>query len=171
MKKVREKEKIGFLPDTFNICGDIFADPTSPNGQAPDAVEALSRSLAAFAVTIPSSSIPFIQVADAELPLEPLTVAHPWMEGCTNAKMAWSRNARLFPMEKEGYLPILDVLQAVVKTGWSGWVSQEVFSRVTAVEGDETVWELADRAWKGWEKLALKMEWEPRPRNRQHRQW
>lgn len=164
MTKVAQKEKIEFLPDTFNICGDVFADPTRPDGLNPDAVDALSKSLETLTKTIPPTSIPFIQVADAERLLEPLTDSHPWMNGCTNAKMAWSRNARLFPLEEEGYLPVIDVIEAVTKTGWSGWVSQEVFTRAALVEGEQTIWELADRAWKGWEKLAQKMGWESRPK-------
>ncbi|CAM1506553.1 Fc.00g061940.m01.CDS01 [Cosmosporella sp. VM-42] len=159
----KQGEEIGFLPDTFNICGDVFADPTSLGGQTPNAVKALKASLKALTATILPSSIPFIQIADAERLTAPLSPDHPWMQGCTSAKMAWSRNARLFPMEEGGYLPMVDVIEAVVQTGWSGWVSQEVFTRATATEGQDTVRELAGRAWRGWEILAERMGWEARP--------
>lgn len=163
VRKTGEADTVMFLPDTFNICGDVYADPTQSDGRNLDAAQHLRVSLEALTVTLPPTSIPYIQIADAERPSAPITSSHPWMKGCTNPKMAWSRNARLYPLEKEGYLPVLDVVKAVVNTGWSGWVSQEVFTRATQVEGEETVWELAERAWKGWEKLAKKMGWKARP--------
>ena len=163
VEKTGELDTVKFLPDTFNICGDVYADPTRSDGQNLNAAEELRSSLEDLVVTLPPSSIPFIQVADAERLPKPITPSHAWMKGCTNAKMAWSRNARLYPLEKTGYLPVIDVVKAVVETGWSGYVSQEVFTRATQVEGEETIWELADRAWKGWERLAKKMRWKVRP--------
>ncbi|KAF7564084.1 hypothetical protein G7046_g18 [Stylonectria norvegica] len=165
VRRTDRLDTVVFLPDTFNICGDVFADPTRPDGTVPAAHEALSRSLDECIATVPPSSVPFLQVADAELLAQPLTPEHPWLRapGVRNAKMAWSRHARLFPLEEGGYLPIVAVVEALVKTGWVGWVSMEVFSRTTEGEGERTILRLAERAWKSWEALAGRMGWEVRP--------
>ncbi|KAI9166995.1 3-dehydroshikimate dehydratase [Paramyrothecium foliicola] len=154
---------IGFLADTFNLCAVDYADPSALNGKAPKADRRLEDSMERLAKTIPSQSICFLQVADAEFMDPPISAGHPWMGGCFNAKMAWSRNARLFPFEKGGYLPVISAVEAVIQTGWSGWVSMEVFSRSTGVEGEATVWEHADRAWTGWARLASTMGWPTLP--------
>jgi 4-hydroxyphenylpyruvate dioxygenase len=161
--RVDNSAGVSFLADTFNLCGDQFADPSMPGGKTLKAEYKLSQSLERFAETLPGSGISFLQLADAELMTPPISSKHPWMDGCLNAKMAWSRNARLFPFERRGYLPILDAVEAVVRTGWSGWVSMEVFSRTTAKEGEATIWEHADRAWTSWKKLAAAMRWPVRP--------
>lgn len=158
-----KSSEIGFLVDTFNICGDEFADPSDPCGMKPKGEKRLNESLARLVETIPSRSISFLQVADGEFMSPRLTEGHPWMADCQNPKMAWSRNARLFPFEKGGYLPILSVIDAVTRTGWSGWVSMEVFSRSTAVDGDRTIWQHAERAWTSWKRLATAMQWPMRP--------
>lgn len=156
-------DNIAFLPDTFNLCGDVFGDPSAEDGIAPDGHAALAASLDKLLRTVPLSSMPLLQVADAELMDPPLTSDHPWMEGCQNAKMAWSRNARLFPFEGAGYLPVRALVGAFVAAGWAGWVSMEVFSRTTATPGDETILQHAERAWKSWGALAKEMRWEVRP--------
>ncbi|KFA61440.1 hypothetical protein S40285_03453 [Stachybotrys chlorohalonatus IBT 40285] len=160
-----DMEGIGFLVDTFNICGDSFADPSRPGGVAVNGEEEFRRSLKHLIDTVPMSSIPLLQVADAELMTPPIQQDHPWMDGCFHPKMAWSRNARLFPFEKPGYLPVLPVIRAMVRAGWKGWVSLEVFSRTTESEGEGTIWDHANRAWNSWTKLAAVMKWDMNPRN------
>lgn len=166
-----------FLPDTFNICGSKYMDPTTAAGRARNATLAFNQSLKDLTSSIPVAMMPLLQVADAELPASPLDEHHPWRAavkgsgtsstGCEYAKlsplMALSRNARLFPLEEDGYLPVVSVVRAFVQAGWSGWVSMEVFSRTTEKEGDETIWQHAKRAWESWLALADAMGWEKRP--------
>ncbi|OAA43243.1 Xylose isomerase-like, TIM barrel domain protein [Metarhizium rileyi] len=153
-----------FLPDTFNICGRTFMDPEAVGGRRLHGAEELQLSLKRLVDAVPVSRMPVLQVADAETPLVPLTEDHPWRKDAGLVPlMALSRNARLFPFEKGGYLPVLSVVQVLVAAGWEGWVSMEVFSRTTLVEGASTVWEHADRAWAAWEKMAAFMGWAVRP--------
>jgi 4-hydroxyphenylpyruvate dioxygenase len=156
-------DDIVFLPDAFNLCGAVFADPSVSGGVSPKGAYMLDRSLQELVEAVPVSSMPILQVADAELMKEPLTGDHPWLATATSPKMAWSRNARLFPLEEGGYLPVVQVVKALTSVGWSGWVSLEVFSRTTQRDGDETIWEHATRAWNSWEKLAGEMCWDANP--------
>ncbi|KAG8407946.1 hypothetical protein J3458_020252 [Metarhizium acridum] len=161
----REPDGLLFLPDTFNICGRTYMDPEEACGKMPNAEAGLRASLQRLVDTVPMARMPLLQVADAELPDSPLTADHPWRkEAGLVPLMALSRNARLFPFEERGYLPVVSVIQALVSAGWEGWVSMEVFSRTTAAQGEETIWEHAKRAWESWEKLAHVMGWEARPR-------
>ncbi|KAH7328778.1 xylose isomerase-like protein [Stachybotrys elegans] len=145
---------VGFLVDTFNLAGSVYADPSIPDGKVVGGIERFRRSLDDLVGTIPMSRIPFIQLADGERMTAPIGPDHEWMNDCLNAKMAWSRNARLFPFEPKGYLPVLAIVKALVRAGWSGWVSMEVFSRSTAQEGEETMKAHAKRAWRSWQKMA-----------------
>ncbi|KHN97580.1 4-hydroxyphenylpyruvate dioxygenase [Metarhizium album ARSEF 1941] len=159
-----EPDNLLFLPDTFNLCGRTYMDPEHASGKTPNAAADLEASLQRLVEAVPVRRMPLLQVADAELPDRPLTRAHPWRgEAGLPALMALSRNARLFPFEERGYLPVLDVIQTLVAAGWEGWLSLEVFSRTTAAEGDETIRQHADRAWDSWEKLARLMGWQARP--------
>ncbi|KAK2612067.1 hypothetical protein QQS21_001916 [Conoideocrella luteorostrata] len=160
----RQPENLLFLPDTFNLCGQTYMDPEETCGKRPNATIELRRSLQRLVDTVPMHRMPLLQVADAELPDSPLTHDHSWRkEAGLVPLMALSRNARLFPFEEKGYLPISSVVQSLVNAGWEGWVSMEVFSRTTAVEGEETIWEHATRAWRSWERLAGSMGWQVRP--------
>ena len=49
--------------------------------------------------------------------------------------MTWSRSSRLFPCEG-GYLPVDLYTEAVVRTGYKGWWSLEVFN-TSLMESDE----------------------------------
>lgn len=159
-----EPKQLLFLPDTFNICGQTYMNPEDPSGRTPDGAVNLQASLQNLINTVPMHRMPLLQVADAELLDSPLTSDHPWRkETRLTPLMALSRNARLFPFEETGYLPVLSVIQALVSAGWEGWVSMEVFSRTTQVEGERTIWEHAERAWRSWEKLANFMGWQVQP--------
>ena len=155
---------IDFLPDTFNLCGDMYADPASIEGSYEKGEQMLQIGMQALTKTIPLSNLSFLQLADGEFMSPPLGPDHPWrLDGCSHPKMAWSRNARCFPFEENGYLPVLPVVKALVNAGWSGWVSMEVFSRTTRVEGNKTIRDHAERAWNSWEKLAKTMNWPVNP--------
>ncbi|OAQ70606.1 4-hydroxyphenylpyruvate dioxygenase [Pochonia chlamydosporia 170] len=166
-ERIRLAGEVGnlvFLPDTFNLCGRRYMDPEEESGRAAHASANLQASLERLVDVVPMSKMPILQVADAERLEVPLTEDHPWRkESGLVPLMALSRNARLFPFEKRGYLPILHVIQILAEAGWEGWVSMEVFTRTAAVPGERTIWEHADRAWRSWQKLADSMGWAVRP--------
>lgn len=165
IKIARSPENLLFLPDTFNICGRTYMDPEEESGKQPNADSDLRDSLKMLVDKVPMSRMPLLQIADAEALDLPLTEDHPWRkETGLGPLMALSRNARVFPFEKKGYLPVLSVVQALVDAGWEGWLSMEVFSRTTNVEGEATILEHADRAWASWETLAGSMGWDARPK-------
>ncbi|KAI5455846.1 xylose isomerase-like protein [Mariannaea sp. PMI_226] len=137
---------IVFLPDTFNICGALFADPSARSGIARGGEELLGCSLQKLTSLVPMNNMPLLQGADAAFMHEPLVAGHPWLSTGMSSKMAWSRNARLFPFEYGGYLPITAVVKTLVAAGWCGWVSMEVFSRSLGTEGEEAIWKNASRA-------------------------
>jgi 4-hydroxyphenylpyruvate dioxygenase len=80
--------------------------------------------------------------------------------------MSWSRNARLFAFEKNGYLPILDVLRAITDAdglGYHGWISMELFSRSLANPDSSCPQDHAQRGMEAWEKLEQVMGWQQEP--------
>jgi len=76
---------------------------------------------------IPGDRITLIQIADA-----------PWLD---MDPLLWSRHFRCFP--GQGNFPLVDFMQAIINTGYEGYISHEIFndefrsapSRQTAVDG------------------------------------
>jgi len=108
-----------FLPDTFNICGSAYANPACKDMVLADAERTFKRSMAELSRRLDLKKVQYIQVADGERLEKPIGADHEWMQapGVLNPRMAWSRNARLFPLEEGGFLPLLDVLRAVTERG------------------------------------------------------
>ena len=153
---------LGFLPDTFNIAGSAWADPAASRGKIPKADKVLERSMDEYCRTVDPKNIFLIQVADGEALDTPLVAGHPFYVAGQPARMSWSRNARLFPFEKKGYLPVVKVLKAItahMAVGPDRWVSMEVFSRTTGSPNPECVRQHAERGWRSWMKLARTMGW------------
>lgn len=74
--------------------------------------------------------------------------------------MSWSCNARLFPCEPQrgGYLPVMDIVRAVLRMGYRGWISMELFSRTTG-EADFTVpKDHARRGSESWKRMSKELE-------------
>ncbi len=166
------RPNFGLCLDTFNIAGREWADPASPDGKVANADEILRKSLAKMKRTIDVNKIFFIQVVDAERLRNPLNSSHVFHVHGQPPRMSWSRNARLFPFEKGGYLPVLDVLKALTDEdglNYKGWVSFELFSR-TMADPDETVpREHARRGMESWEKVVKAMGWEDKVVPREQR--
>jgi len=110
-------DNISFLPDTFNICGSAYADPGCKGLRLPDAERVFAKSMDELSRRIDPKHVFCIQVADGEWLADPIGPDHPWMQapGVFNAHMAWSRNARMFPLEEGAFLPVLDVLRALTE--------------------------------------------------------
>jgi 4-hydroxyphenylpyruvate dioxygenase len=158
-----DKPNFGICLDTFNVGGSQWADPSSPDGKIANADAVLCASLKRLAATIDVAKVFYIQVADAERMRDPVVPGHTFFIDSYPARMGWSRNARLFPFEKPGYLPIVDILKAFTGPaglGFHGWVSMELFSRTMADPDPLCPARHARRGMESWMKLLDVMGWE-----------
>ena len=152
------RPNFGIAIDTFNVAARVFADPAAIDGRrnGAQADADLHHSLHRLETTVDVSKLFVVQVADGERLAEPLRVGHPFYVEGQPTRMSWSRNARLFLCEEErgGYLPVLEVLQTVLRMGWSGWVAYEIFSRTLAGPDPDTPAIHAARASRSWARVA-----------------
>ncbi|KAJ6787348.1 hypothetical protein PWT90_06348 [Aphanocladium album] len=114
---------LGLCLDTFQAAGAEYADPCSPTGY----IESLDRdtldrnwrrSLSELSKAIPAEKIYVLQISDAYKMSPPL--------GKDEGRAQWSHENRPLPCDG-GYLPVQDVLNAVLGTGFRGYLSVEVF--------------------------------------------
>lgn len=125
-----DRPNIGLCLDTFQTAGGEWADPTTKSGllETEGSREALEKkyeaSLQNLANTIPSDKIYILQISDAYKPQEPLD-PHPDESGM-RPRGRWSSNLRPVPFDG-GYLPVTGFAKAVLRTGFRGWFSMEVF--------------------------------------------
>ncbi len=119
-----------------------YADPTSRNGliQNPpegSAVMHLASSLKALATTVPPEKIFYFQISDGSRKVAPDELLKAAKDQGIAPLYAWSNAWRPLPYMDTvcprqdgkswgGYLPVLDVCEAVLKTGWRGPWSYEV---------------------------------------------
>ncbi|KAL2814345.1 xylose isomerase-like protein [Aspergillus granulosus] len=150
-----DRPNIGLCLDTFQSAGGEWADPTTVSGLIGNVSpgssgekELTSRfesSMAALAKTVPPEKIHLLQVSDAYRPSTgPLS--RDVVDG-TAPRGRWSHDFRPMPYAG-GYLPIEAVGAAVLKTGFRGWFSMEVFDggEDGKGRGDVDLNELAGRA-------------------------
>lgn len=156
-----DRPNFGTCIDTFNLAGRDFADPASLSGLVPNAVDAMQRSIAKLRTELPAAidKVFYVEVCDGERLDKPLLPGHEWYNSEQPARMSWSRNARLFPFEKPGYLPVMEILEAVCDAGYSGHVSFELFSRTANAAGKGVPAEHAKRGAVAWQKLNDLMGW------------
>jgi len=105
-----------------------YADPTSPSGLSSSA-DSLPSSLQELTTTIPPSKIFYFQISDGAR-VDPIQLKKEAEEGGIRPLYLWSNKYRPLPYAKKewkGYLPVVDVIDAVLKTGWKGPWSYEVF--------------------------------------------
>lgn len=158
-----DSPNFGLCLDTFNIAGRCWADPAVASGKVENADELLKISLEKMVREVDVNKIYFVQVVDAERLRNPLTKDHVFHVDGQLPRMSWSRNCRLFPFEKLGYLPIVDVLKAITEgLGYTGWISFELFSRTMADPDSSVPAEHARRGMESWRKLVKVMGWEDR---------
>ncbi|KAJ4301127.1 hypothetical protein N0V90_003217 [Kalmusia sp. IMI 367209] len=128
VKKV-DRDNIGLCLDTFQTAGGEWADPTTESGLLEDVskIELIHRfqaSLDDLTKTIPKEKIYLLQVSDAYMVPEPLSVEAD--EQGLRPRGRWSHDFRPLPYNG-GRLPVVDVTTAVLRTGFRGWFSYEVF--------------------------------------------
>ncbi|KAH7193898.1 xylose isomerase-like protein [Fusarium flagelliforme] len=131
------RPNIGLCLDTFQTAGYEWGDPTTNDGltAASNSDERQKRweeSLKELASTVPADKIYLLQISDAykmDPPIEDVkdeTGARP--------RSRWSHDYRPLPCNG-GYLPVQDMVAAVLKTGFRSWLSVEVFD---GLEGENT---------------------------------
>ena len=155
-----DRSNFGTCLDTFNLLGREYADPASPSGKTTNAESQLATTLHNLRTRLIPEKIFYIEAVDGERLSSPLIEGHEFYNPEQPARMSWSRNARLFPCEEGGYLPVLQVLKAIEDAGYQGWVSFEFFSRTAHEQGKEVPREHARRAQRSWKKLCEAMGWQ-----------
>ena len=148
-----------------NIAEREWADPSTADGKVGNADEVLKGSLQRMAERVDVKKVFYVQVVDAERMRNPFVEGHAFHIQGQPARMSWSRNARLFALEKGGYLPVLQVFRAITDEkpkglGYKGWVSMELFSRTMADPNPSTPSEHARRGMDSWRQLIREMNWQ-----------
>lgn len=123
------KPNLGLCLDTFQSAGGEWADPTTKSGLREDksreSVEAdWKASCEELSRTIPPEKIFLLQVSDAYKMDPPLENKND--KDGLRPRGQWSHDYRPLPYDG-GYLPVVDFAEAVLKTGFRGWFSIEVF--------------------------------------------
>lgn len=158
-----DKRNLGLCLDTFHIIAKVWANPQSSTGRRRAAAESLRRDLQELVSTVTPEQLFSVQLADAAKLDPPLSPQHLWHDSSQHPLMTWSRQARLFPLEKEmgAYLPVLEVLKScVVDLGYRGWISLEVFNE-SLFDCDCRVPSLhAQRGMRAWKKCREVLEFE-----------
>ena len=125
-----DRPNIGLCLDTFQTAGGEWADPTTKSGRIEsagnqeDLEKTFQASLENLGKSIPADKIYILQISDAYKPKEPLD-SNPDESGL-RPRGRWSSCLRPVPFNG-GYLPVVEVAKAVLKTGFRGWFSMEVF--------------------------------------------
>lgn len=126
--KAVDRPNVGLCLDTFQTAGSEWGDPTTSTGLIESvSKEELARrwvaSLDELARSIPPEKIYLLQISDAYKPTQPLEDK---VIRDLRPRGRWSHDFRPMPYDG-GYLPIEDVAKAVLKTGFRGWFSMEIF--------------------------------------------
>jgi sugar phosphate isomerase/epimerase len=158
-----DRPNIGLCLDTFQTAGFEWGDPTTSSGRVKDASieeqnRQFSESMNSLASTVPKEKIYLLQISDAkkpEVPIENKRLDELW------PRARWSHDYRPMPYDG-GYLPVEEVAKAVLRTGFRGWLSMEIFegSPNGKATGDKTkgMKEYARRAMQSMERLLQSCE-------------
>jgi sugar phosphate isomerase/epimerase len=125
--KTANRPALGLCLDTFQTAGSELADPTTETGLMEGEDELQTRwekSLEELSQTVDPEKIFLLQVSDAYKMDPPMTNSVD--EDGQPARSRWSHDFRPLPGHG-GYLPVKEVLDAVLATGTKAWLSIEVF--------------------------------------------
>ncbi|KAK7751094.1 hypothetical protein SLS62_006923 [Diatrype stigma] len=154
-----DRPNVGLCLDTCQSAGGEWADPTTKSGLIEEegltreALEARWRqSLEDLARTVPGDKIYVLQVSDGYRMDPPLE--NKVNEKGMRPRYQWSVDYRPLPFDG-GYLPVTDFSDAVLKTGFRGWYSVEVFDSKAPQKYDD-MGEFAKKALSSLEKLLHK---------------
>ena len=138
VKKVNQPN-LSLTLDTFQIAGGEFGDPITRSGL----IEDISRpelqarwrvSLQELLLTVPLEKIFVLQLSDAYKMNPPIEDLPDGQEQRPRSK--WSQDYRPLPFDG-GYLPVQDVLRAVLDTGFRGWMAVEVHDSLQELESSD----------------------------------
>lgn len=123
-----DRPNVGLCLDTFQSAGSQWGDPTTASGLMEDVSKdelqkRFDASMCELVKTVPADKIYLLQISDAykvQPPLEDKVV------GGLRPRGRWSHDYRPMPYDG-GYLPIEAVARAVLRTGFRGWFSMEIF--------------------------------------------
>lgn len=122
-----DRPNVGLCLDTFQTGGYEWADPTTKTGLVDKPMDQLmadfDKSMDELAQTVPADKIYLLQISDAYKPKTPFD-PNPDESG-TRPRGRWSHDLR--PLPFQGYLPVVEMSKAVLKTGFRGWFSYEIF--------------------------------------------
>ena len=153
-----DRPNIGLCLDTFQTAGSEWADPTTASGlieesgvSVTELDDRFKQSLRYLSETVPPEMIYFFQISDG-YKMEPPMKNEEGDDGM-RPRGRWSHDWRPLPFQ-DGYLPVVDVVKAVLQTGFRGYFSTEVF------DGKEngTMMEVAKKAMQMHEKLMKEVE-------------
>lgn len=124
-----DRPNIGLCLDTFQTAGGEWGDPRTASGLREDVSKyeldkRFQKSLEELSTTIPKEKIYLLQISDAYKVPQPFDVERD--DAGLLPRGRWSHDFRPLPYNG-GYLPVVDVARAVLKTGFRGWFSYEVF--------------------------------------------
>ncbi|KAF1942698.1 3-dehydroshikimate dehydratase [Clathrospora elynae] len=124
-----DRPNIGLCLDTFQTAGGEWADPRTASGLLEDVPKdklekRFEKSLEHLSTTIPKDKIYLLQISDAYKVPQPFSAERD--DSGLLPRGRWSHDFRPLPYNG-GYLPVADVASAVLKTGFRGWFSYEVF--------------------------------------------
>ncbi|CAG7939017.1 unnamed protein product [Penicillium olsonii] len=150
--KAVDRPNCGLCLDTFQTAGSEWGDPTTTSGLIEDVSQSDLRkrfdaSMQELATTVPAEKIYLLQISDAykvSPPLENKTLNELRPRG------RWSHDYRPMPYDG-GYLPIEDVAKAVLKTGFRGWFSMEIFD--SGPKGDGKKYDMGPFAKKAMDNM------------------
>ncbi|KAF2842653.1 putative 3-dehydroshikimate dehydratase [Patellaria atrata CBS 101060] len=151
-----DRPNIGLCLDTFQTAGYEWGDPTTSSGLledlSKDQIESRFRSsMKKLSQTVPKEKVYLLQISDAYKPPRPMSTEPD--ETGLRPRGRWSHDFRPLPFNG-GYLPVVDVARAVLKTGFRGWFSYEVFD--SGPDGNGTEYDLqayAKRAMEAQQRL------------------
>ncbi|EMD61901.1 hypothetical protein COCSADRAFT_38705 [Bipolaris sorokiniana ND90Pr] len=124
-----DRPNIGLCLDTFQTAGGEWGDPRTASGMREDVSKnelekRFQKSLEELSTSIPKEKIYLLQISDAYKVPQPMNAERD--ESGLLPRGRWSHDFRPLPYNG-GYLPVVDVARAVLKTGFRGWFSYEVF--------------------------------------------
>lgn len=131
------RPNFGICLDSFHIHARIWGDPCAQDGLLPQGPEALEKSMIEFLETCPKDKVLYIQLSDASRFDPPMRKDSSLFDGLEvkDPRLAWSRSARPFPLEKPGYFPVAEIAKTwLLDYGWEGWISLEGFLAETEQE-------------------------------------
>ncbi|KAF2499164.1 3-dehydroshikimate dehydratase [Lophium mytilinum] len=146
--KAVDRPNIGLCLDTFQTAGGEWADPTTSSGiiesiPREELEEKFHKSMMELGNTIPKDKIYLLQISDAYKVPRPIDPSPD--ESGLRPRGRWSHDFRPLPYNG-GYLPIVEVARGVLRTGFRGWFSYEVFDGGPEGKDIEREWDLLSYA-------------------------